>query len=199
LLYSSKFNVYFLNWNRTLPICHCCTSFHFHGWCHYLSCKLWKTLHFQNWTFVLPVVLPTLIFPYFPLYDCIIFSHNLWFSVLPWILTHVLLKLRPRTSHCHCVYFLHLRRWFHYFPFNLRESHTSKIKHLYFSVSIHVLATLIHLYLPLVDFIIFLALHVEHVLPKTKHLYFYCYRMYFPESVSVLTCFCGRFCYICNT
>jgi hypothetical protein len=57
--------VYFLNWNLTLSICRFC------GCLHYFSCNLWGTLHFSIWTCVLPFVLPTLLFSYFPLYDII--------------------------------------------------------------------------------------------------------------------------------
>jgi hypothetical protein len=47
-------------------------------------------------------------------------------------LTRVLLKLRPRTSHYHCVYLLHFTDDYFIFPCNLRETHTSKTSHLYF-------------------------------------------------------------------
>jgi hypothetical protein len=109
--------VYFLNWDLTLPICHCCTSVRFRGWCYYLSCKLWKTLHFRKWTYVLPIVNTctfALILLYFPLDDFIMFlallcgictskTEHLYFpkslSVLPSTLFIIFLALYVKGAH----------------------------------------------------------------------------------------------------
>jgi hypothetical protein len=66
------------------------------------------------------------------------------------------------------------------FSCNLRENQTSKTKYLYFPTSTHILPTLIHLYFPLVDFVIFPVLHVEPVLSR-------CYCVYFPSLLRVLS------------
>jgi hypothetical protein len=165
--------VYFLNWDLTLLICHCCTSFHFCGWCHYLSCKLWKTLHFRKWTYILPIV-----------NTCTSCSHTF---VLPFRWFYYVSST--------FMWNMHFQNWTFVFPstrfiiflaFHVKDA-LPKLNILYFLILLHILPARIVLYFPILlhilpvpivlyflldNFIIFLALHVKVALPKTKYLYF---------------------------
>jgi hypothetical protein len=106
--------VYFLNWDLTLPICHCCTSCHFHGWCYSLSCKLWKTYTYESEHMYIPLwihVLLALVLLYFPLDNFITFL-----AYLCGICTF-------KTEH---LYFLHM---IYHFSSISRERCTSEIEH----------------------------------------------------------------------
>jgi hypothetical protein len=174
LLYSSKFNMC-TSLIETLHFLFVivCTSFHFCGWCYYLSCKLWKTLHFRKWTYVLPVVNTctscshTSVLP-FRGFDnsSSTFTWNLhfqnWIFVLPstWFIIFLAFHVKAALPKLNILYFLIL---LHILPARIV---------LYFPILLHTLPARIVLYFLLDNFIIFLALHVKVALPKNEYLYF---------------------------
>jgi hypothetical protein len=185
--------VYFPSWTSVLHIiigytsrCHCVYFLHFLLMFPLFLCNLWETLHFSNWTFLLPFVLPTLLIFCTSLYIILSFSNTICGLVyFP--------KLNTCTSKTNTLHFslsLHVLpsfcRWFLYFCFCFWHTQTSESKYLYFPMSINVLLVVVHLYFPLVDFVIFLACHVEPILLETEYLSS-------PHHVCTSHCYCRHF------